>query len=250
MATYDHSGHRARLKKRFIREGGFENFEDHNILEMLLFYTIPRRDTNELAHKILDKFGSLYALFDAPYEELIKTPGISENTACLIKAILPAARAYNYSKYQQVTVLNNMNKVSDYLLGKYAGFSEEVLGLVSMDNCYRALSFDILAKGTIDSVIIDVRKIIETLINNQATMAIIVHNHPSGFAIPSPQDVYQTRKIIAACNSINVSVLDHNLIAHGECISMHSSKEYIKLFDIPTNLPKEIRDTYYANFHH
>lgn len=249
MATYDHSGHRIRLKKRFIREGGFENFEDHNILEMLLFYTIPRKDTNELAHRILDRFGSLHALFDASYEELVKTPGISENTACLIKAILPAARAYNYSKYQQVTILNNMDKVSDYLLGKYAGFSEEVLGLVSMDNCFRALSFDILARGTIDSVILDVRKVIETLIVNQATIAIIVHNHPSGHALPSKEDIYQTRRIISACNSINVSVLDHDLIAGGECISLHSSGMYTGLFDTPSNLPKEIRDIYYANFY-
>ena len=230
MAGYDHQGHRVRLKNRFLKEGGFENFEEHNILELLLFYTIPRKDTNEIAHRILDRFGSLASVIDAPYEELIKCEGVSKNTACLLKAVLPLARAYNKSKYDNECILTDHSMVSEYLLGKYIGLDEEMLSVISLDNRFALLSFDIIARGTLDSVIIDMRKVVKMLINNKAASAIIAHNHPSGFALPSTDDLMQTRNLVIACGSIGIKVIDHILIAENECISLSCSPSYKSLF--------------------
>ncbi len=230
MADYDHQGHRVRLKNRLIKEGGFENFEEHNILELLLFYTIPRKDTNEIAHRILDHFGSLAAVLDAPYEELIKCKEISENTAALFKALLPVGRAYNISKYDKPCILNDYSRVSDYLLDKYLGFNEEVLSVISLDNRLTTLSFDIIAKGTLNSVIIDMRKVVNMLINNKATAMIIAHNHPSGFALPSEEDLVQTRNLVTTCAGLGIKVVDHILIAENECVSLSASPSYESLF--------------------
>lgn len=231
MADYDHQGHRERLRNRFIKEGGFENFEEHNVLELLLFYTIPRKDTNELAHRILDHFGSLAAVLDAPYEELIKIKGVSPKTACLFKAILPAARAYNKSKYVTPPRMNDFSDISDYLLGKYIGVTEEMFSIVSLDNRHTVLSLDVIAKGSVDSVSVDSRKVVNMLINKKATNAILVHNHPNGYAVPSGVDLEQTREIVDTLHRIGVTVLDHIIIAENQCVSLRKMSGFKKLFE-------------------
>lgn len=231
MADYDHQGHRERLKNRFLNEGGFENFEEHNILELLLFYTIPRKDTNELAHRILDRFGSLSAVFDAPLEELTKVDGVSKNTACLFKAIVPAARAYSKSKYVTPPSMSNFAEASEYLLGKYLGVTEEMFAVVSLDNRNAILSFDVVAKGAIDNVNIDTRKMVNMLINNKATSAMLVHNHPSGFAVPSQADLSQTRELVETLYRVGIRVVDHIIVAENRCVSLRNVSGYKNLFD-------------------
>lgn len=231
MASYDHAGHRQRLKKRFLNEGSFDNFEAHNILEMLLFYTIPRKDTNELAHRIIDKFGSLSGVLDANYEDLVAFDGISENTACLIKSIVPFARAYYRSKVNKNELLNNMDDVSEYLNRRYLGFKNEVFSVISLDNLNRVLSFDAVAQGGHSSVSAEGRSVVELALKKGASAVILAHNHPGGLALPSGGDISQTRVIISACHSVGIRVLDHIIIACGECVSMRQSKNYRMMFD-------------------
>lgn len=230
MSQYDHSGHRSRMKQRFLKDLNFDNFEPHNILELVLFYSIPRRDTNELAHRLIDRFGSLSAVLDAPVDELIKEDGISENTACLLKMFIPLARAYNNDKYNEKTVLDTPDKISDFLLAQYIGYQDEVLSLISMDNCCRVLSYDIVVRGTNNHVAADTRRMIEILLRSGASSAILAHNHPGGFALPSLGDIKATRNVNFALKNIGVRLLDHYIIAADECISLKQSKEYADLF--------------------
>lgn len=231
MAGYNHSGHRQRLKKRFLKENSFDNFEPHVILEMLLFYTVPRKDTNELAHRIIDYFSSLSAVFDAPYEALLEFDGITENTACLIKSVVPLSRAYYNDKYNCPMVLNDTSDTADYLLNRYLGYKEEVFGVISLDNKNSVLSFDIVAKGGHGAVVAEARSVVEIIIKTGASAVILAHNHPGGLAIPSGGDISQTRLIISACRSVGVRVCDHIIIAGNDCVSMRSTKAYTPMFD-------------------
>ena len=139
--NHDHSGHRIRLKQRFLKEGNFDKFEPHNILEYLLFNTIPIRDTNDTAHRLLKHFGSLSAVFDAPYSELVKVEGIGPHTATLIKAVLPMARAYSRDKDNVGVILDCTDKYIEFVKEKYIGYNEEVFSIVCMDNSYKVLSW-------------------------------------------------------------------------------------------------------------
>ena len=230
MANLDRKKHRQRVKKRFIKESSFDSFAPHNILEMLLFYSIPIKDTKPLAYDLINHFGSLSAVFDAPYEELLKIHGISHHSATLIKSIIPLSRAYNNDKHCKKQTLYTVDEVSDFLLSQYVGYNDEVFSVISLDSCSRVLSFDIIAKGNINSVMGDSRKLIQILLKSGATAAIIAHNHPGGFAIPSNADLKATKKLRLACEGIEVELLDHMLIADDECISMKCSKGFSEIF--------------------
>ena len=123
--TYNpHKGHRDRLKKRFL-QSGIDDFEDHNKLELLLFYAIPQKDTNPIAHELLDTFGSLSNVLDAPFEELIKVKGISESSAVLLKLIPPLSRSYLNDKYKNGFVINSTEQAGEFLMPKFIGLTTE-----------------------------------------------------------------------------------------------------------------------------
>ena len=229
--AHEHDGHRDRLRNRFLNEGSFDNFEPHNILEMLLFHAIPRQDTNEIAHRLINEFGSLSGVFDAPFEELVKRGKLTKPTACLIKSIVPMTRAYQDDKYNRKQVLYTTKDYADYLLDRYIGYNKEVLSMISMDNCGRVISYDIVSEGSINYVSADTRNIINTLLRTGATSCVIAHNHPGSFAMPSNKDVTATRAILVACATIGVRLLDHIIIAADDCVSMYNSEKYRGIFE-------------------
>ena len=221
--NHDHNGHRARVKQRFLKQNNFTGFDPHNILEYLLFYTIPIRDTNEIAHRLLNHFGTLSRVFDAPYSELIKVEGIGPHTASLIKSILPLSRAYAEDKEAMGVVLDTTDRISNYLKTKYLGYDEEVVSVISIYNKGKVLSFDIINRGNTNFVVADMRKILETLISTKASAAILAHNHPGGVAIPSHADVRVSRSVSACCTGIGVKLIDHIVIFNDECVSIKES---------------------------
>ena len=228
--NHDHNGHRQRMKQSFLKEGNFDSFQPHNILEYLLFYTIPIRDTNELAHRLINHFGSLSAVFDAPYSELIKVEGIGSHTAALIKAILPMARAYSVDRDKVGTMLCDTKSIISYLKDKYIGYTDEVLSVISMDNRCKVLSFDIITKGALDYVPLDKRKMLEILLRTGATSAIVAHNHPGGLALPSEGDKAATKTLSLACASVNVRLVDHIVLSGEDGVSMRDSKMCLNYF--------------------
>ncbi len=223
--------HRRRVKDKFLANGLPKDVPPHEVLEFLLFYAIPRRDTKIIAKKLLEKFGSLSNIFNAPIAELEKVEGMGEHSAILIKLVPEIARAYNDDVLSKVSSLNSTDEIGTYLLGRYAYFgADEVFSIVSFNNAGKLLSFNVIEKGDIGSVGVSTRKVIETLINTKATSIVIAHNHPGGFALPSDGDIKATEVLKNSLKGINVRLLDHIIIAGGDFVSLRQSENFKNLF--------------------
>lgn len=216
-----HDGHRQRLIRRFLEEG-LDSFESHNVLELLLFFSIPRRDTNEIAHALIADFGSLDGVFDAPYEELLKVDGVGDNTAALIKLIPQLTRRYLEEADQDV-ILNNVEKTAEYFRQKYIGRTKETVFLACLDAKCRVIACPLLHEGSVNFTEINTRKIMEQVLRYNAAGVILAHNHPSGIAAPSMDDLETTQQIKKALRAINVDLVDHIIVADRECVSLAAS---------------------------
>jgi len=230
MTDNKHTGHRERVRKDFLENGFSETTPQHKILEMLLFYSIPRKDTNEIAHELIDTFGSIEGVLDAPNEQLLKIKGISENTVALIKLILPIASIYRSQKATEKRTFTSSDSIGDYLIEKYLSYKKETLSITSFNGKGQLLGFDILSTGDSSSVELSVRRVIETVMKRNSTCVVIAHNHPSGNALPSPEDIALTENICSILSSINVKLLDHIIICNNDYISMYQTVRYRHIF--------------------
>lgn len=216
-----HDGHRQRLIQRFLEED-LDNFEPHNVLELLLFYAIPRKDTNELAHVLIDTFGSLKGVFDAPYEELIKVAGIGPNTAALLKLVPSLTRTY-YSSDARSVILDTSEKSGEYFLPYYIGQTEEVVRLACLDAGGKVISNQILHRGSANAAEVNIRKIVNIALRNNAMGVILAHNHPGGLPLPSEEDVATTKSIREALMPMGILLMDHIIVAGQDYVSMARS---------------------------
>ena len=189
-----HKDHRSRLRARFQNEG-LSAFPDHNILELLLFYSIPRRDTNDLAHALIDKFGSLSAVFDADFNQLVNTEGVGENTATLIKLIPSICRAYLMDKETRYPSFSDMHKLGSYLVNYYMGATKETLVAIFLNNRCEMIDIVTIAEGVVNSANVSQRKIIESALVRNASFLVIAHNHPDGDSRPSTEDIALTKSL-------------------------------------------------------
>ena len=227
-----HKQHRQRMKERFLREG-IEHFEPHNVLELLLFYSIPQKDTNETAHKLIERFGSLSAVFDAPFSELIKIEGVKEHSATLIKLIPELAKRYvSETGSFSGTFLPTVDDVGKYFKSKYIGVTKETVYLLLLDNKYNVIDCIKIHEGSVNSSAITMRKLIEAAIETKASFAVLAHNHPGGIAIPSEDDVRLTATIKEALSIFTIKLCDHIIVSNNDYISMAQSQEYKELFDL------------------
>ena len=222
MAASIHKGHRERLKQRFLEEG-LDNFTDIQVLELLLFYAIPQKDTNPIAHALLDRFGSLSRVLEAEVEDLKKVPGISDHSATLLALVTELARYYQVDSSQRVEVLTTLDACGAYLVPRFFGRSKETVFLLCLDAKCKVLCCREVGEGSVNSASISVRKIVETALNANATTVVLAHNHPSGVALPSGEDVQTTRRIAAALAAVEVHLADHVVVADGDYISMVQS---------------------------
>ena len=212
MDKNPHKGHRQRVKNRVLREG-VDSFEDHQILELLLFYCIPMKDTNELAHQLIDRFGSLAGVLDARPEDLCAVSGITENSGILLNLIPSLARRYHQEKLKEKTILDSTTKAGEYARALFTGRLYEVFYVICMDSQNRVNHTALLHEGTINEAPVYPRLIVETALRHQATSIILAHNHPGGSHQPSQADVEVTRKIRTATEAIAITVADHIIVA-------------------------------------
>lgn len=217
-----HDGHRERMKKKLL-EQGLDVFDDHNVLELLLFYSMPRKDTNPLAHELLNTFGSLEALLEAPEEELSKVNGIGENTVTLLKLIPEVSRRYVMDKNRFDNILDSTKKAGEYLAARYMYERDEVVYALCLDAKCKVICCKELFRGVANSAEISTRKIAELALAKNATSIIISHNHTSGIALPSIEDEITTKKLKTALNSMGISLADHIIVADSDFISMADS---------------------------
>ncbi len=218
----NHDGHRQRLKNRF-RLSGLDNFTDVQVLELALFYCIPRKDTNELAHDLLNYFGSLSQVLEASVEELQKVPGIGENTAIFLTMLPQIGRYYLVDRSQREVILPTIQKCGDYLVHYFFGKPVETVYLLCLDAKCKVLCCREVAQGSVNSAGISVRKIVETALGANATTVVLAHNHPSGLALPSPEDIQTTRRVAAALSAVEVHLADHIVVADEDYVSMVQS---------------------------
>ena len=217
-----HKGHRERLKARFL-ETGLDSFTDVQALELLLFYAIPQKDTNPIAHALLDRFGSLSQVLDAPLEALKKVPGISDHSASLLRLVTELARFYQVDSAQRTEVLTSLDACGRYLVPRFFGRKVETVFLLCLDAKCKVLCCREIGEGSVNAASISVRKVVEAALSANATTVVLAHNHPSGVALPSADDVQPTRRIAAALSAVEVKLIDHIVVAEGDFISMVQS---------------------------
>ena len=220
-----HDGHRQRLRERFLKEG-LDNFTQEQVVELLLFYSIPRIDTNEIAHHLVNRFGSLSQVLEAPVEELQKVPGIGEHSAVLLHLMAEVARYYQVNRTINEKVLNTIEKCGAYLLPYFVGRRNETVYLLCLDAKCKLLCCREISEGSINAASISIRKVVETALAANATSVVLAHNHPSGVAMPSGDDVVTTHRIAAALHAVDVYLADHLVISDDDYVSMVHSKLY------------------------
>lgn len=210
--------HRLRVRERFINEG-LDSFADRQILELLLFYSIPLKDTGELAQKLLKKYGSLSAVLEADLADLASTPGIGMTSSVLLTMIPSLCRRYGKDKWGDKPVLGSVSAAGSYSVSLFAGHTYEVFYVICLDARNRVNYADPVHKGTINEAPIYPRLIVETALRHRANSVILAHNHPGGSLSPSAADVDVTNKISNALSCISIKVVDHIIVAGSDYLS-------------------------------
>lgn len=218
----EHTGHRDRLRRRFLKEG-LDDFTDIQVLELILFFSIPRQDTNPIAHALLDHFGSLSRVLEAPVEELQRVEGIGQSSALLLRLFHEAARYYQVDKTMREKILPTITACGEYLVPFFFGRQVETVFLLCLDAKCKVLCCQQVCEGNVNSAGVSVRRIAEIALNAKATTAVLAHNHPSGIALPSAEDVQTTHRVAAALRAVEVILADHVIVADGDYVSMVQS---------------------------
>ena len=224
-----HAGHRERVREKFVKSG-LDGFADHEILELLLFYANPRGDTNPIAHELINRFGSVSAVLEASYDDLVTVKGIGDAAATLINLMPQLFRRYSQDKADAVRNISDMKSAADYLVPRFYGFAIERVGVLCLDAQGRIKNFVFASEGSLNLAHIDPRRIAQIALQNNAESIILAHNHPDGLAVPSRSDIETTKSLINALGLINIRVADHLIISDGESFSMASSPKFAPLF--------------------
>lgn len=219
-----HDGHRARVKKRFLEEG-LDSFSDIQALELLLYYVIPRVDTNPIAHGLLEHFGSLSQVLEAGVDELQKVKGVGENAAVFLTLIPQIGRFYLVDRTKQASILPTLDSCAQYLLPRFFGRKTETVFLLCLDAKCKLLCCKEVGQGGTNSTGISIRKIVETAIGVNASTVVLAHNHPSGLAVPSAEDIQTTRRIAHALQAVEITLADHIIVADGDYVSIAMSDD-------------------------
>lgn len=217
-----HDGHRDRKREQFLRCGA-ESFADHELLELLLYYAIPRGDVNPLAHALMDRFGSLSGVLAAPAELLAQVEGVGERTAMLLRLVPQIAQMARLADMEREVALNTREKIGDYLLELFSRERNEAVYQVCLDGKGKLLACRRLGEGSASAVNLDVRKIVQNAIVFCACSVILAHNHPSGVALPSQEDHTATLRVKEALASIDVKLEDHIIVADHDFLSFAQS---------------------------
>ncbi len=217
-----HEGHRDRLRARFFSHG-LEAFNEIEALELLLYYAIPRRDTNPIAHALLERFGSLDYVLSATEEELCEVPGISKRAAALLMMVPQMARMSEVNRESRIVEITNSMDAIRYLIPLFRYQRDEMMILLCMDAQKRITHTEIINKGIVNSVSFDVRKVAEVALKRKAVYVIVAHNHPDGPARPSREDDSATQKLFHALEAVGINFYDHVIIAGDDYASYRRS---------------------------
>lgn len=222
-----HESHRERVREKF-KSGGFEGWCDQEILELLLFYAIPRADTNPIAHRLIDRFGTLSGVLDADITALLEVDGIGMSTACYISALGRLPAEYLRSKWSGEKIsLSNSTAAGRYCTDYIGSESEEVLAVICLDAKNQVKSKRIISRGMSDRVDVSIRKIVQAAFDAKVNYVVLCHNHPSGSAHPSQQDIDMTNAVAAALRPLDIELCDH-IVVGGDTFTSMADRGFIK----------------------
>lgn len=206
------------LKKKFICEG-MGDFDDKDVLRLMLYYAMPYKDTGDAAQLLLDKFGSISEVLDAPVSELVKVKGVGEHTAVLLNMLPQLCRLYTKDKYSGRKI-QGLPEIAKFASDCFIGLTTEHFFLFCLDENLTLLSHCLISKGGVNSSTVDLRKIIEIMVSIDAANAVVAHNHPRGNCIPSQADLDTTAAIAKALNPLGMRLLDHVVVSVSDYTSM------------------------------
>lgn len=220
MPPPHYHGHRKRLRERFVKNG-LAGFAEHEVVELLLTLAIPRTDVKQPAKALLERFGSLRGIMDAPLVELRSVAGIGDVAATALHLIREAAALYLQQESEGGDVLRQAEKISDFWRMRIGALKHEVFAVAYLDSGYRLLrdGVETLQEGTIDRAAVYPRRVVEAALKRQAAALVLAHNHPNGNVQPSEQDKVLTRAIVLAGETIGLRVVDHLVVSPGETFS-------------------------------
>ena len=208
-----HVGHRDRMRER-VASAGAASLADHELLEMLLYYAQPRRDTNETAHLLIEECGSLPAVLEAERDRLCRVPYIKENAAMYLQLLGELSRRYAVAKFRvdgaaPDEAYDSMEKLATVLYPRFLGQSKELLIAVLFDARMRLLDIFTVAEGSLNSVSLTARAVTQRAYARNAAFCVLAHNHPGGIATPSQEDVRLTRDMETALDLVGVPLIEH-----------------------------------------
>ena len=214
-----HKKHRQRMFKK-VDEQGLEKLPPHEVLEYLLFYTIPRCNTNPIAHQLLDRFGGFSQVLEASPEELAQVPGLGPSSARFLHSLLQVARYYQVEKRRQTRQLKTQEEAIQFVEPLFLGETEEVLYAVILDDKSGILRCEQLSRGMANSVEMSASRLARAVLLAGGTSVILAHNHPRGLAVPSSQDIITTGKMVKALGILGIDLVDHIVVAQDGATSM------------------------------
>lgn len=228
MGDNIHAGHRDRLRDRFD-ENGLKAFSDVEALEILLFYALPRCNTNEIAHRLLDRFGGFREVLEADASELRLVKGMGDNAARLIRLVSQMNMRYLSSERRGgCSIMNSTDAVVDYLRPLFAYSRDELAFALCLNSAGGIIRCHELGRGMSNRVEFSARQIVELALRDNAAHIILAHNHLSDVALPSRADVASTKAIASTLRSLGVSLADHFIISGEEYVSMRESGYFLE----------------------
>ncbi len=216
-----HEGHRQRLIRRY-GNGGLEGFEEHEILELLLFYAVPRVDTNPIAHRLIERFGSLAEVLEADPKDLEEIEGIGPRAAAFLTMMPNMLRAYEKSRLGKRPVISSARDACDYAKTLLFGKPYEQFYMVWLGTQGRVIHCERLSEGSITESPVYVSKVAAAALRHHAAKGLIAHNHPGGTPRPSRADVETTRMVLHALSTLGIELIDHVIVSDGQTFSFRA----------------------------
>lgn len=229
VANISREGHRQRLRETFLTSGA-DAMHDHNLLELLLTYAIPRKDVKDIAYALLNEFGTLENVFRADIASLQKVNGMGEYSAVLFKLIGAIEKRIAFNRTQSVTTLTEPETVKSYYQNLFAQEQVEKIYVTTLDNTCRVLGSYVCGEGTVNTSNMDLRRVVEYVVHDSATALIVAHNHPRGTCRPSQADVHFTMQLRDYLLQLGVHLLDHVVVGQDDVLSMRNTVKYMIYF--------------------
>lgn len=221
LRQYMHEGHRQRLTQRYM-SGGLEGFEEHEILELLLFYAVPRVDTNPIAHRLIKHFGSLAGVLEATPKDLEETEGIGPRTAAFLSMLPDVLRAYEKSRLGKRPVIRSVRDACDFAKSLLFGKPYEQFYVVWLGTQGRVIHYERLSEGSSTESPVYVSKVAAAALRHHAAKGFITHNHPGGTPRPSRADMEATQTVLRALSTLGIELVDHVIVSDGQTFSFRA----------------------------